>query len=68
MLAYSHDQRGLPSLHRYVSDGRYVQDFGASVAAYGLQFLENFSWDSDWFLPAHLPHILRHQDRLCAPS
>jgi hypothetical protein len=31
---YPHDQRGLASLHRHVADGRYVQNFGAGVAAY----------------------------------
>src|SRR5215212_11669290 len=47
VLVYPHDQRRLVRLHRHVPDGRYVQDFGAGVAAYGLQFLEHVSWDSD---------------------
>jgi hypothetical protein len=67
VLVYPHDQRGLPSLHRHVSDGRYVQDFGAGVAAYGLQFLEYFSWDSDWLLLAHPPNLFLHQG-ICTPS
>jgi len=50
-----------------VSDGRYIQDFGAGVAAYRFQFLEHFSWDSDWLLPAHLVSILRCHG-LCRPS
>src|SRR5215217_869646 len=55
VLVYPHDQRGLVRLHRHVSDGRYVQYFGAGVTAHGLQFLENFSWDSDRLLLAHPP-------------
>jgi hypothetical protein len=35
VVVYPHDQRGLGSLHGHVSDGGYVQDFGAGVAAYG---------------------------------
>src|SRR5215218_7501582 len=46
VLVYPHDQRGLPSLHRHVSHGRYVQDFSAGVSAHGLQFLEHSFWDS----------------------
>ena len=68
VLVYPHNQRGLVRLHRHVSNGRYVQYFGAGVAAHGFQFLEHFSWDSYRFSPAHLPHILRYQDRRCAPS
>ena len=41
VLVYPHDQRRLPFLHRHVLHGRYVQDFGAGVAAHGLQFLKH---------------------------
>ena len=34
VLVYPHDQRRLVRLQRYVSDGRYVQDFSAGVAAH----------------------------------
>jgi hypothetical protein len=37
-----------------VSDGRYVQDFGAGVAAHGLQILEHFFWDSYRLCPLQL--------------
>ena len=53
-------------LHRNVSDGRYVQDFGAGVAAHGLQFLEHFSWNPYRLLLAHPPKDLLHQG-LCTP-
>jgi hypothetical protein len=61
VLVYPHDQRGLPSLHRHVSYGRYVQDFDAGVAAHGFQFLEHFFRDLDWLLLAHPPNYLHHQ-------
>jgi hypothetical protein len=64
VLVYPHDQRGLVRLHRHVAHGRYVQHVGSSVAAQGFQFLEHFSWDSDWLLPAHPPHIPCQQDIL----
>ena len=68
VLVYPHHQRGLARLHGHMPHGRYIQNLGAGVAAYGLQFLEHFFWNADRLLPAHLPNILRHQDRRCAPS
>src|SRR5829696_805292 len=64
---YPHDQRRLPSLHRLVSDSRYVQDFGAGMAAHGFQILEHFFRDPDRLLLAHPPNILRHP-RNCPAS
>jgi hypothetical protein len=63
VLVDPHYQRGFPSFHRHVSDGRYVQDFGAGVAAHGFQFLEHLLWNSGWLLLAHPSNILRHHPR-----
>ena len=68
VLVYPHHQRGLVRLHGHMAHGRYIQNLGEGVAAHGLQLLEHFSWDSDRSLPTHLPNILPHQDRRCAPS
>jgi hypothetical protein len=61
VLVYPHDQRGLVRLHRHLSHGRYVQNWGTGVAAHRLQFLEYVFRDSDRLLLAHLPNHLCHE-------
>jgi hypothetical protein len=64
VLVYPRHQRRLPPLHRHVADGRYVQDFGACIAAHGFQFLEHSFQDSDRLLFTHLPnHLSYHETR-----
>jgi hypothetical protein len=58
VLVNPHNQGGLLRLHRHVSDGRYIQNLGAGVAAHGLQFLEHYFWNSYRLLLANLRTIL----------